>query len=147
MAFKGIEVSSESFRSRPTLSEINIIPLVDVILVLLLIFMLTAPIMYRGIDVQLPKSAAKNVAMEERLVLTITKDRVLYLSNRVLPFATLEQRLRDLYRDRSDKTIFLRADKDLSYGFVIEIMDRIKRAGVDKVGMVTEPLPRSLENP
>src|SRR5262249_10522403 len=107
-------------RTRSALAEINVIPLVDVVLVLLLIFMLTAPMMYRGIDVNLPKTASKPTAIEERLVLTITKDRLVYLNERPLPLATLESRLRELIKDRTDKTIFVKADKDLAYGYVVE---------------------------
>ncbi|MGH7318731.1 MAG: biopolymer transporter ExbD [Candidatus Rokuibacteriota bacterium] len=129
-------------RVRSSLAEINVIPLVDVVLVLLLIFMLTAPMMYRGIDVSLPKSGGRPTAIEERLVLTVTKDRLLYLNERALPLQTLEPRLRELLRDRTDKTIFIKADKDLQYGYVVETMDRLRRAGVDRVGMVTEPLAK-----
>jgi biopolymer transport protein TolR len=125
-----------------SLAEINIVPLVDVVLVLLLIFMLTAPMMYRGIDVNLPRSGGKPTAVEERLVLTITKDRLIYLNERPLPLANLETRLRDLLRDRTDRTLFIKADKDLAYGHVVETMDRVRRAGVERVGMITEPLPR-----
>lgn len=142
MAFKA-DAGHDGGRVRSALAEINVIPLVDVTLVLLLIFMLTAPIMYRGIDVQLPKTASKPTAIEERLVLTIAKDRLVYLNDRPIPMATLETRLRELVRDRADKTIYIKADKDLSYGYVVETMDRIRRAGVERVGMVTEPLPRS----
>ncbi|HEV8306727.1 MAG TPA: biopolymer transporter ExbD [Methylomirabilota bacterium] len=131
-----------SGRVRGTLAEINVIPLVDVVLVLLLIFMLTAPMMYRGIDVNLPRTSSKPTAIEERLVLTITKDRLLFINDRALPLATLETRLRDLLRDRTDKTIFIKADKDIAYGYVVETMDRVRRAGVERVGMVTEPLPK-----
>ena len=126
-------------RVRGSLAEINVIPLVDVVLVLLLIFMLTAPMMYRGIDVNLPKVGGPSATLTERLVLTITKDRVLYLNNSVLPLATLETRIRELMKDRPDKTLFIKADKDLVYGHVIETMDRVRRAGVERVGMVTEP--------
>jgi biopolymer transport protein TolR len=129
--------------TRGTLAEINVIPLVDVVLVLLLIFMLTAPMMYRGIDVNLPRSGGKPTAVEERLVLTVTKDRLLFLNDRPLPLANLELRLRELLRNRNDRTLFIKADKDLAYGYVVETMDRVRRAGVERVGMVTEPLPRS----
>ena len=121
------------------LSEINIIPLVDVILVLLLIFMLTAPLMHRGIDVALPKSSAKPTAVEERLVLTLTKEQTIYLNDKPVPVAGLEPRLREAIKTRTDTTIYLKADQGLSYGFVVETMDRIRRAGVEKLGMVTEP--------
>ena len=144
MAIKTDAGGEGTGRTRSALAEINVIPLVDVVLVLLLIFMLTAPMMYRGIDVNLPKTASKPTAIEERLVLTITKDRLLYLNERPLPLATLEARLRELIRDRTDKTIFIKADKDLADGYVVETMDRIRRAGVERVGMVTEPLPSGI---
>ena len=126
-------------RIGPTLSEINVIPFVDVVLVLLLIFMLTAPMMYRGIDVQLPRTTSRPTAVEERLVLTVTRDRVVYLNERPVPPGLLESRLRELFQGRADRTLFLKADTDLPYGFVVETMDRVRRAGVERVGMVTEP--------
>ncbi len=125
-----------------SLSEINIIPLVDVVLVLLLIFMLTAPMMYRGIDVNLPKTSSRPTAVEERMVLTLTKDQVIYLNDRPLPLAALDAQLRDIFKNRTDKTLYLKADQTLAYGFVVEAMDRVRRAGVEKLGMVTEPSPR-----
>src|SRR5215475_2304931 len=124
-----------------TLAEINIIPLVDVTLVLLLIFMLTAPLMYRGIDVNLPKTAGKPTAVEERMVLTLTREQTLYLNNdkKPIPMPMLEQTLRDLFKNRQDKTLYMRADQALQYGFVVETMDRVRRSGIEKLGMVTEP--------
>lgn len=130
---------SGAHRISPTLAEINIIPLVDVILVLLLIFMLTAPLMYRGIDVNLPKTTGKPTAVEERMVLTLTKDHAIYLNDKPVPLATLEQHLLDIFKNRQDKTLYLRADQALQYGFVVETMDRVRRSGIEKLGMVTEP--------
>jgi biopolymer transport protein TolR len=121
------------------LAEINIIPLVDVVLVLLLIFMLTAPMMYRGIDVNLPKAVSKPTAVEERMVLTVTKTQGLYLNERRVTPANLEPALRDAFKNRKDKTLYLKADAGLSYGAVIETMDRVRRAGIERLGMVTEP--------
>jgi biopolymer transport protein ExbD len=140
MAFR-LESSGSGGSSRvgTNLSEINIIPLVDVILVLLLIFMLTAPLMHRGIDVALPKSSAKPTAVEERLVLTLTKEQTIYLNDKPVPVAGLEPRLRDALKARTDKTVYLKADQGLTYGFVVETMDRIRRSGIEKLGMVTEP--------
>jgi biopolymer transport protein TolR len=131
--------SGDSRRIGTSLAEINIIPLVDVVLVLLLIFMLTAPMMYRGIDVNLPKAASKPTAVEERMVLTVTKDRALYLNERPVALATLEGQLRDAFKSRTDKTLYLKADAGLAYGAVIETMDRVRRAGIERLGMVTEP--------
>jgi biopolymer transport protein TolR len=132
--------SGDGRRIGSTLAEINIIPLVDVVLVLLLIFMLTAPMMYRGIDVNLPRAAAKPTAVEERMVLTVTKERALYLNDRRITPAGLEDALRDAFRSRTDKTLYLKADAGLSYGAVIEAMDRVRRAGIERLGMVTEPV-------
>jgi biopolymer transport protein TolR len=123
-----------------TLAEINIIPLVDVVLVLLLIFMLTAPMMYQGIDVNLPKtSVSRPTAVEERMVLTVTKDHKLYLNSKQVGPAGLESALREAFRGRTDKTLYLKADAGLAYGSVVETMDRVRRAGIEKLGMVTEP--------
>lgn len=142
MAIKVDAGAEGAGRIRGSLAEINVIPLVDVVLVLLLIFMMTAPMMYRGIDVNLPRSSGRPTSIEERLVLTVTKDRLLFLNDRALPLAVLEPRLRDLLRDRTDKTIYIKADRELVYGYVVETMDRVRRAGVERVGMVTEPLPK-----
>ena len=136
MAFK---VDAPESKGGSTMAEINIIPLVDVVLVLLLIFMLTAPMMYRGIDVNLPKSSGKPTAVEERLVLTITKDRAIYLNERPVAAAALESQLQEVFRTRADKVLYLKADQGLAYGVVVEMMDRIRRAGIDRLGMVTEP--------
>ena len=122
-----------------SLAEINIIPLVDVVLVLLLIFMLTAPMMYRGIDVNLPRAAAKPTAVEERMVLTVTKEQGLYLNDRRITAAGLDDALREAFRTRTDKTLYLKADSGLAYGAVIETMDQVRRAGIERLGMVTEP--------
>jgi len=138
MAFK--PESGSGTRIAPSLAEINIIPLVDVVLVLLLIFMLTAPMMYRGIDVNLPRAAAKPTAVEERLVLTVTKDRQLYLNDKVVVPGGLEQQLRQAFTSRTDKTLYLKADAALSYGVVVETMDQVRRAGIERLGMVTEPV-------
>ncbi len=143
MAFS-LEPSGDgrSRRIGASMSEINIIPLVDVTLVLLLIFMLTAPMMYRGIDVNLPKTSSRPTAVEERMVITLTKDQVVYLNDRAVPLAGLDAQLRDIFKNRTDKTLYLKADQTLAYGFVVETMDRVRRAGVEKLGMVTEPSPR-----
>jgi biopolymer transport protein TolR len=133
------EESQGPRRIGTNLAEINIIPLVDVVLVLLLIFMLTAPMMYRGIDVNLPKAASKPTAVEERMVLTVTKDQGLFLNDRRLTATGLEDALRDAFRNRTDKVLYLKADAGLSYGAVIETMDRVRRAGIERLGMVTEP--------
>ena len=138
MAIKA-DAGAEGAGTRSTLAEINVIPLVDVVLVLLLIFMLTAPLMYRGIDVNLPKSSGKPSAVEERVVLTVTKEQTIYINDKPVALGAVEQALRDLFKNRQDKTLYLRADQALQYGLVVETMDRVRRAGIEKLGMVTEP--------
>ena len=138
MAFR-LDESQGPRRIGTNLAEINIIPLVDVVLVLLLIFMLTAPMMYRGIDVNLPKAASRPTAVEERMVLTVTRDQTLYLNDKPVTMSTLDSTLRDVFSARTDKTLYLKADAGLAYGLVIETMDRVRRAGIEKLGMVTEP--------
>jgi biopolymer transport protein TolR len=140
MAFKLDHADGGRRRVGATLAEINIIPLVDVVLVLLLIFMLTAPMMYRGIDVNLPRAASRPTAVEERMVLTVTRDNALYLNERRLTPAGLEAALREAFRNRTDRTLYLKADAGLSYGTVVETMDRVRRAGIERLGMVTEPV-------
>jgi len=141
MAFKLDDASGgEGHRIGTSLAEINIIPFVDVVLVLLLIFMLTAPMMYRGIDVNLPRAAAKPTAVEERMVLTVSKDQQLYLNEKRIPPGGLENALRDAFKSRNDKVLYLKADAGLTYGAVVETMDRVRRAGIERLGMVTEPI-------
>jgi len=139
MAFSTPTGGGNGRRIGTTLAEINIVPLVDVVLVLLLIFMLTAPMMYRGIDVNLPRASAKPTAVEERLVLTVTKERTLFLNDKRIAPGGLEGALRDAFRTRTDKTLYLKADAGLSYGAVVETMDMVRRAGIERLGMVTEP--------
>ena len=141
MAFNvGGNGSGGGRRSVSTLAEINIIPLVDVVLVLLLIFMLTAPLMYRGIDVNLPKTAGKPTVTEERMELTLTKAQQIYLNGKPLAAASVEEALRETFKNRTDKTLYLKADQALPYGFVVETMDKVRKSGIEKLGMVTEPV-------
>jgi biopolymer transport protein TolR len=139
MAFNLDTGGGDGRRLGTSLAEINIIPLVDVVLVLLLIFMLTAPMMYRGIDVNLPKAASRPTAVEERMILTVTKERTLYLNEKPVSLAQLETQLRDAFKGRTDRTLYLKADAGLAYGAVVETMDRVRRAGIERLGMVTEP--------
>ncbi len=138
MAFN-VDSGNGGRRIGTSLAEINIVPLVDVVLVLLLIFMLTAPMMYRGIDVNLPKSASRPTAVEERMVLTVTRDKRLFLNDREVALATLDTTLRSAFESRTDKTLYLKADAALPYGDVVDTMDRVRRAGIEKLGMLTEP--------
>ena len=126
-------------RHRRFMAEINVIPLVDVVLVLLVIFMVTAPMLYRGIDINLPKSATNTIKPETRAVLSIERDQRLYLDKDPISIVQLERKLRALKDQSSDVSIFLRADREIPYGTVVQVMDSIKKAGIEKLGMVTEP--------
>lgn len=122
------------------MAEINVIPLVDVVLVLLVIFMVTAPMLYRGMDINLPKSATNTIKPEARVVLTVERDRRVYLDKNLVPVVHLQQRLEAARRKNPEVSVFLRADRDVPYGTVVQVMDSVKKAGIEKLGMVTEPV-------
>ncbi|MDH5666520.1 MAG: biopolymer transporter ExbD [Nitrospira sp.] len=126
-------------RQRRFLAEINIIPLVDVVLVLLVIFMVTAPMLDRGLDINLPTSASNTIKPEMRAVLTIEKDQRLYLDKDQVSMVQLERKLHVLKEEHEDVSIYLRADRDVPYGVVVQVMDGVKKAGIEKLGMVTDP--------
>ena len=123
------------------MAEINVVPLVDVVLVLLVIFMVTAPMLYRGLDINLPQTATNTIKPEQRVVLTVERDRRIFLDKEMLSPVQLQPRLRTLRLGNPDVSVFLRADRDVPYGTVVQVMDSIKKAGIDKLGMVTDPLP------
>lgn len=121
-------------------AEINITPLVDVMLVLLIIFMVTAPLLENGIAVQLPKASAKALPKDEAPVtLNITQDHRFYLNRDALLPTELSNKLRIIFKNRSRKEIFVRADSAIPYGFVAQTMAAIKLAGITKIGLVTLP--------
>lgn len=125
-------------RITTTLSEINVTPFVDVMLVLLVIFMVTTPLLEKGIDVDLPKEPAKDIEAIEKSIITANKEQAIYFNERRISIDEIESVLKDAYSGKTDKEIFLRADKELPYGFVVKIMSRIKNTGIDKINMVTE---------
>jgi len=127
--------SNDSF-----MSEINVTPLVDVMLVLLIIFMVTAPMMVQGLDVALPQVTAKALeTKEEQLMITVNKDQQVFINDFQVTVDTLQDKLAKILQGRTNPEVYLKADRDVPYGVVAQVMAQIKDAGVDKLGMVTEP--------
>jgi biopolymer transport protein TolR len=123
--------------TRTALAEINVTPLVDVMLVLLIILMVTAPLMQQGIDVNLPKAKGKELPPEERISIVIRNGGAIFLNDNPISERDMIGKLSSIRQRNQD--VFLKADQDVPYGTVVEIMDAIKEAGIEKLGMVTEP--------
>jgi biopolymer transport protein TolR len=128
-------------RIETLLSEINVVPLVDVVLVLLIIFMVTAPMLQMGVDVDLPETTTQVIPTEEeRIVVTFTKENKLFIDRYEVPMNALGPRLKAILDRRINREVFFRADKSIPYGKVMSVMGMLRKAGVDRLGMVTEPL-------
>ncbi len=132
--------ASKRGRIGTSLSEINVTPFIDVMLVLLVIFMVTAPLMQSGIGVNLPQAETQSAPAEEGLTLTVTKDRFIHLEGAVININLLERKLQEYFAGKEKKIVFIQADEGLNYGFFIDTLDIIKKAGVEAVGLVTEPI-------
>ena len=129
-----------SGKSRTVLSEINVTPLVDVMLVLLIMFMVTTPLMQQGIDVDLPKTAASGVeATDEPFVLVISADQKITVSKQPIAMNDLRVKLKAIFEKRKNKQIYLQADRKVDYGFVAEAMAEIRAAGIFNIGLITVP--------
>jgi biopolymer transport protein TolR len=127
--------------SKGPLSEINVVPLVDIMLVLLIIFMITAPMMQHGMGIDIPNVTARPLpTKDEPQILNITKDERLILNEKKLDIKNLKAAIQFLFNNKANKEIYLRADKDVSYGFVAKCMGIVREAGVVKINMVTKPL-------
>jgi biopolymer transport protein TolR len=125
-------------QKRRFLADINVTPFVDVMLVLLVIFMVTAPMMQHGIDVNLPKVASKNLpAKEDVLIIAINAKKELFLNESKIGLNEFKEKFPKIMENRVSKDVFLKADKTVPYGMVVEVMAEIKRAGIERLGMVT----------
>ena len=136
MAFSIIPSGDEE----PLLAEINVTPLVDVMLVLLIIFMIAAPMLHQGIEVNLPEADADELPLrvEDPMVLSLNKQGLVFIRDQPVHPSQLVDRLRPLLEARGDNSVFLKGDKDLAYGKVIEVLDVLHQGGVTRVGLVTE---------
>ncbi len=128
------------------LSEINVTPLVDVMLVLLIIFMVAAPMMQRGINVKLPETKTASQVEEARLVLSIDHQGKVFLNDRPIHLAILKDQLTELYAHQTSQVLFIRADKKIPYGTVLQVMDQVRQAGFEKISMVTAPISKQEED-
>ena len=133
-------MDGSSQRDATTIAQINVTPLVDVMLVLLVIFMVTAPIIQQGVQVNLPQAKAGAIpGTEDLLVVTIAKNGKVYLNDNPLTLAELGDKLRAIRKLQTDKQVYLRADQDVRYGLVMKAVAEIKQAGIERLGMVTRP--------
>jgi len=122
------------------IAEINVTPLVDVMLVLLIIFMVTAPMLHHGIEVALPRADSQPIPIrkDDPLVLSINRDGMIYLRNEPVHPTRLVERLAPILRGRGDETVFLKGDRDVAYGKVVEVLDLLQRGGITRIGIVTD---------
>ena len=133
-------MDASSRREGTTIAQINVTPLVDVMLVLLVIFMVTAPIIQQGVQVNLPQAKTNAIpGTEAPLIVTVAKNGKIYLNDNAVSLAELGQKLRAIKKLQADKQVYLRADQDVRYGAVMKTIAEIKQAGIEKLGMVTRP--------
>ena len=125
------------------ITGINVTPLVDITLVLLIIFMVTAPMLTQGVDVNLPQANAKALhAEEERLVVTVDANSRIFIGKQGVEFNRLSPVLKEVVSRRVDRQVYFRADRSVPYGFVVKVIAEVRNSGIEKLGMVTEPLER-----
>jgi len=130
----------------PFMSEINVTPLVDVMLVLLIIFMVTAPMMMQGVNVSLPQTTSKPLTAEkDYLTVTIDRSQQVFINDYKVALDALQAKMEKILEGRPDQKVYLRADKGVPYGVVVQVISQIKNAGVGKLGMVTEPVEEKTE--
>jgi biopolymer transport protein TolR len=135
--------TSNNGRTQTALADINITPLVDVVLVLLIIFMVTAPILQSGIEVNVPKTRTVKEITEERTVITINKDQRVFLGNDAININQIAATLRQKIRDPRGQSVFIRADENVPFGAFATVMDAVKQSGITNVSIVTQPLEQS----
>ncbi len=129
-------------RTSHIMRELNLVPLIDVLLVVLFFYMIISPMMSRGLDVNLPKSEANTVKPEDRIVLTVTRSQEIFVEKERVNISKLKGVLDSIRRVKPRINVYLRADRDAPYGAVVQVMDVVKQSGIDRLGMVTEAAPQ-----
>lgn len=133
-------MSSGSSKSKMAISEINVTPLVDVMLVLLIMFMVTAPMMQQGIEVDLPKTSSSGVELnEDPFVLVVDSRGIIKAANQVIKMDTLQKKMKSIFTQRRNKQVYIQADKNVNYGVVAEVMAELRAAGIYNIGLITIP--------
>jgi biopolymer transport protein ExbD/biopolymer transport protein TolR len=135
--------TTQQGRTQSSLADINVTPFVDVVLVLLIIFMITAPVLQSGIEVAVPKTKTVKEITEEKLVISIDKEQRVYLGNDAINIHQIPDQLRQKLKDPTRMQIYLRADENVPFGAFATVMDSVKQAGVTNVSIVTQPMPRN----
>jgi len=133
--------TNKAGRTETSLSEINVTPFVDVVLVLLIIFMLTAPVLQSGIEVSVPKTKVVKQISEERVTITITKNQEVYVGNDHVNINSLSDELHKRIRDPQGQSVYVRADENVAFGAFATVMSTVKQAGITNISIVTEPIP------
>lgn len=135
--------SGSSDPDESVLSDINVTPLVDVMLVLLVVFMITAPMLHQGIEVALPRAESENLptTIDDPMILSVDREGLVYLKDDPIHDTQLVDRLLPVLEARADRSVFLKGDRDVPYGRIVEILDLLRRGGIDQIGMITENAP------
>ena len=133
-------------RTQSSISDINVTPLVDVVLVLLIIFMVTAPVLQSGIEVNVPKTRTVKEITEERMVISINKQQRVFLGSDAININEIKNKLRQKIRDPQHQSVFIRADEDVPFGAFATVMDAVKGAGIANVSIVTQPLDQNAKH-
>jgi biopolymer transport protein ExbD/biopolymer transport protein TolR len=138
--------TTQQGRTQTSLADINVTPFVDVVLVLLIIFMITAPVLQSGIEVAVPKTKTVKEITEEKLMISIDKQQRVYIGNDPININEIPNRLRQQLKDPARMQIYLRADENVPFGAFATVMDSVKQAGITNVSIVTQPMPRGGKN-
>jgi len=136
-------ITTREGKTQTTLAEINMIPFIDIVLVLLIIFMVTAPVIQSGIDVSLPKTTVVRQIVEEKIIVTIDKQQTVYLQNSAVNINELGPKIREKLPDPTRQSIYLMSDESVPFGTFATVMDRLKAVGIDNISIVTQPVDKA----